>query len=501
MWSEDGSELRDDYGRAFGGPPWILGHRGTPREVPENTLAGMRRAFELGLDGFEYDLRACATGEAVLIHDARLERTTDAEGPVIARTLPELFGIDAGSWFSRKYRGEPLPLFDEVLEIAGDDARGWPLHMIEIKERGLARGVATKLRTLAPQLDVRVASFLRDVVLEVRDLGLPGMLLAERATEDDRVFVRDEHLTAYSTGPGGWRGEVGRRDFSSCERWSWAVDDPRDLLEACRLPLAGFNTNEPYRALATRALVRLAPDDDGPYPVQPPWLPIEPEALDADVRARGEWYGSWRMSAHVRNPFPFAVEAACGAFFRSGAFEVGGLPRTVALEPGEEREIPFELTGGARSPGGDPLFAAHFRWPASFARAAGGLLLDAPMPRVRRIHVDAIAQRLPLLVERPGDASASMTVRRAGNLLFVAIENPGGLEQAHTIVHLDGETVRGGRGLRLELPADFDVRSTGTPFSCGIEGRRGGEPVVRRWAGGLPEGLGHGAPGALLAGD
>lgn len=490
------------HGEHVAGPPWILGHRGTPKEAPENTLAGLRRAVDIGLDGFEYDLRACATGEAVLIHDERLDRTTDGEGLVAERTLPELFAVDAGAWFARRYTGEPLPVFEEALEIAGDPEHGWPQHMIELKEEGLVSGVARKLREHALGPEVRIASFLRDVVLEARDTGLPSMLLATRASEEDRRFVRDERVQAYGVGPGGWRTEAGREDWSSCERWGWSVDDPEDLLEACRLPLHGFNTNEPYRAMATRALVRLAPEDRGAYPVHAPELYVEPEELHRGVRLRGEWYGTWTTACSVRNPFPFAVEVRCGVFVLAGAFEIEGLPAAFDLAPGEERAVPFRLTGGSRAPGGDPLFAALFSWSVATGgdvlRPGGKLLLDAPLRRRRVVSADPVARRLPLLAERPDDPPATMSLRRRGRELIVAIENAGGIEDAHALVLLDGELRRGGRGLRLALPGDFDLRGGGVPFSCGIEGVRHGERRVRRWAGGIPEGFAHGSPGLLV---
>ncbi|MDA1266379.1 MAG: glycerophosphodiester phosphodiesterase family protein, partial [Planctomycetota bacterium] len=269
----EGLEDAGAHGEQFPGPPWILGHRGAPREAPENTLSSLRRAIDIGLDGFEYDLRGCASGEAVLLHDATLERTTDGEGPLAERTLPELFRLDAGGWFSRQYAGEPLAVFEEALEIAGDE-RGWPRHMIELKEPGLVDRVAERLAAMAPGLVIHVASFDRSVVLAAREVGLPTMLLAVRAEEDDRRFIRDERIDAHGVGPGGWRTEAGGQEWL-CERWCWSVDRPEDLLDACRRPLAGFNTNEPFRALATRALVALAPDDDGLYPVQVPELFVE----------------------------------------------------------------------------------------------------------------------------------------------------------------------------------------------------------------------------------
>lgn len=493
-----------DYGGEFSAPPWILGHRGTPHEAPENTLSGLRRAVDLGLDGFEYDLRACGSGEAILIHDARLERTTDGTGALAAMDLPELFRIDAGAWFSRRYAGEPLPAFDEALDIAGNPQRGFPLHMIELKERGLVTQVASKLAELRPGPDVRIASFLPDVVLEARDAGLPSMLLAVRATEEDRRFVRDERLTSIGVGPGGWRNPAGALDWSFTERWGWSVDSPDDLLEACRLPLVGFNTNEPYRALATRALVQLSPEDcaiGGEYPVKPPTLVIEPESLEREVSSRGEWFGAWASRAEVRNPFPFPVQVRCGIFVRNGVFEIGGLPRVIELEPGEARDVPFELSGGSRSPGGDPLFAALYQWKVglggSTIRPGGRLLLDAPICRERQVVADGMVRRLSMVRERPEDPPASMTLRRERGQLVVAIESPGDLEDAHTIVQLDGEIARGGRGLRLRLPEGFDQSPAGLAFSCGIEGQRMGEAGLRRWAGGVPEGLRHGLPGRV----
>lgn len=488
------------HGEDVAGPPWILGHRGTPREAPENTLAGLRRAADVGLDGFEYDLRACATGEVVLLHDETLDRTTDGEGRLADHTLPELFRLDAGSWFGRRFTGEPLPVLDEALESAGD-ASGWPWHMIELKEPGLVEQVAAKLADLAPGPRVRVASFRRDVVLRARDAGLPCMLLALRAEEEDRRFVRDERVDAMGLGPGGWRAPAGREDWP-CERWGWSIDAPEDLLDACRAPLFGFNTNEPYRAMATRALVRLAPDDRGPYPVQVPELLVEPERLEEEVRGRGEWYGAWTVAAEVRNPFPFPVEARCGGFFPSGAFDVEGLPAAFDLDVGEARTVRFQLTGGARLPGPDPLFAALYSWSSSTGRGelrpGGRLLLDAPLVRRRVTSADPVTRRLDLLRERPDDPPASVGLQRRGGDLLLSLENPGDLEEAHVIAHLDGELVRGGRGLRLFLPRGFDLRGGGVPFSAGIEGRVGGLHRVRRWAGGLPEGLQHGAPGLLL---
>ncbi len=488
-----------EHGEAVPGPPWILGHRGAPRETPENTLVALRRAIELGCDGFEYDLHACASGEAVLIHDATLERTTDHEGPVASLTLPELAGVDAGGWFHKRFAGEPLPLLAEALELDGPRAGERPMHMIEAKDPAVVRAVARRRVELGRDLSVRLASFDRGACLEARDLGLPAMLLAVEASEDGRRFVRDERLAAYGVGPGGWRTPAGRAEWG-CEVWGWSVDDPEDLLEACRRPFFGLNTNEPLRALATRALVHLAPEDEGRYPVQAPELEVEPDPVSGG--AHGAWSGRWSPVAGVRNPFSFDVEVAVAPLVRGGAFEVEGLPVALRLAPGEAADLPFRIAGGSWSPGDDPRLIARFAWKRGPGRPAGHLVLDAPLARIRGVNLGREAIRLPMLREHPGEREASVTVRRRGAELLCRVEDPGGLDDARALVRLGRHTRRGGRGVRIRLPEDFDRRVEGVPFSCGFDAwpREGGARVrrVRRWAGGIPGGIANGAPGRLF---
>ncbi|MEM7310156.1 MAG: glycerophosphodiester phosphodiesterase family protein [Planctomycetota bacterium] len=487
------------HGEGVPGPPWILGHRGAPRYAPENTLVSLRRALELGLDGFEYDLHACASGEAVLLHDDTLDRTTDHTGLVSELTLPELAGVDAGAWFRKGFRGEPLPLLEEALDLPPDDpTRGPPLHMIEVKEPDLVTTVARRVEELGDGLGVRLASFDRRACLVARDLGLQAMLLAVSPSEDDRRFVRDERLAAYSVGPGGWAAweRTGGSVEWPCERWGWSLDDPDELLWAARAPLFGWNTNEPERALAARALAWLAPDDGGRWPVRLPGLEVEPDPRGDGVH--GAWSGRWTPTAAIRNPFPFAVEAACDLLVRGGAFEVEGLPTRLALAPGEEAALGFAVSGGSWSPGDDPRLLVRYAWGAGPGRRAGALVLDATLERRRTVRLAADARRLAMLCEGPGDPQASLVLRRRRGELLVRVENPGGLDEVRTLVRLGGEVRRGGHGARIPLPEGFDEAREGVPFSCGFEGRdRAGGRRLRRWAGGLPAELGSGAPGRL----
>lgn len=95
-------------------PRWIA-HRGAGRLAPENTLAAFARGHEYGYRMFECDVRLSADGKAFLLHDDRLERTTDGAGEALEHTWAELARLDAGAWHSLRYAGEPLPLLTEVL--------------------------------------------------------------------------------------------------------------------------------------------------------------------------------------------------------------------------------------------------------------------------------------------------------------------------------------------------------------------------------------------------
>jgi glycerophosphoryl diester phosphodiesterase len=99
--------------------PMIFAHRGASAHAPENTLAAFELAHKQGAQGIELDAKLSADGQVVVIHDARLERTTDGHGRVARQTFPALRELDAGSFFSEKFQGERIPILGEVFEAVG----------------------------------------------------------------------------------------------------------------------------------------------------------------------------------------------------------------------------------------------------------------------------------------------------------------------------------------------------------------------------------------------
>ena len=79
--------------------PVVIAHRGGARLRPENTLEAFEHALTLGVDALECDVHLSRDGDAVVIHDPTLDRTTDARGPVRAWTAADLASVDAGYRF------------------------------------------------------------------------------------------------------------------------------------------------------------------------------------------------------------------------------------------------------------------------------------------------------------------------------------------------------------------------------------------------------------------
>lgn len=113
----------------------IIGHRGARGHAPENTLAGLNRGIALGAQMLEFDVQRCGT-ELVLLHDPRLERTTNGHGRLADLDFAAVRRLDAG-------HGERIPTLDEALDCVAGRV---PVN-IEIKSAdGTGRMIANTLR-------------------------------------------------------------------------------------------------------------------------------------------------------------------------------------------------------------------------------------------------------------------------------------------------------------------------------------------------------------------
>jgi glycerophosphoryl diester phosphodiesterase len=100
-------------------PPVVLveAHRGYSQVAPENTVASINAAAA-SADLVEFDVRITSDGELVLMHDGTVNRTTDGSGSTSSLTLAQIQLLDAGSWFSPAFVGEPVPTMIEAINAS-----------------------------------------------------------------------------------------------------------------------------------------------------------------------------------------------------------------------------------------------------------------------------------------------------------------------------------------------------------------------------------------------
>jgi len=127
--------------------PLAIGHRGAAAFLPENTLPSFRLAFEkFKADMIEFDVHLTRDGIPVIIHDARLERTTNGRGYVAHHRYGELRKLDAGYRFDpdqsgcypQRGRGIYIPALDDVFQTFPD--RGLAVE-IKVKSAELVHAV------------------------------------------------------------------------------------------------------------------------------------------------------------------------------------------------------------------------------------------------------------------------------------------------------------------------------------------------------------------------
>ena len=153
--------------------PLLLGHRGARacRHIPENTLASFELCLEQGCDGFEFDVRRSADGQAVVCHD------------------PTVGGIEIEN---AEAKNLSLPGLEDVLRQFAHRA----FLDIELKIAGLEAQTLSELRKHPPQKGYVVSSFLPEVLGAIRHLdpAIPLGFLCETR----------RHLAGWRDNPAEW---------------------------------------------------------------------------------------------------------------------------------------------------------------------------------------------------------------------------------------------------------------------------------------------------------
>ena len=168
--------------------PWIYGHRGTRRGAPENSLPAIELAIAQGAEGIELDVRLCASGEVVVLHDPDLMRVAKLPLRAAEASYQALAACDLGD-------GARIPLLDDVLSLVStkqlllnvelkDDVPDAAALVAAVLERVRARPASERARLMFSSFDPAICGALCDAApelpvaflcTEVLSQGPPGM--------------------------------------------------------------------------------------------------------------------------------------------------------------------------------------------------------------------------------------------------------------------------------------------------------------------------------------
>ncbi|OGY64736.1 MAG: hypothetical protein A3I24_02480 [Candidatus Harrisonbacteria bacterium RIFCSPLOWO2_02_FULL_41_13b] len=219
----------------------VIGHRGASGYVLENSLESFKKAIKMGVDEVEFDIRRTKDGKAIVMHDAKLNRTTNGRGVIKKLTLKEI----------RRFRmenGEIIPTLEEVLLVLKNKIG----CTIEVKDYGLEKEIVRLIKKLKVKNWVIVGSFKKTVIKKVKKL----MPEARTQLIADRVFsVRHFIKKSLSLG-----ASIIALDYKKISKkfidvahknnlkvYVWTVNDRKIANKMRRLGVDGMEGNYPDR--------------------------------------------------------------------------------------------------------------------------------------------------------------------------------------------------------------------------------------------------------------
>ncbi|WP_202081015.1 glycerophosphodiester phosphodiesterase [Caldalkalibacillus salinus] len=231
----------------------VIAHRGSSQLAPENTLPAISRAIRDGADAVEIDVQLTKDHECIVFHDEWLNRTTNGKGFICDTPYGHIRTLDAGSWFSKRFRETRVPSLDQVLSLVS--RHPVELH-IELKNnlivyKGLEEKVIDLVQQYQMEDQVVISSFRRESLEKCLALA-PNIRRGYLCWSTTRpLFAHYEwrHLQLYSVHP-----HVSLMDTSLMRLqrlgyriFPYPVDRKRFLRQCITLGVDGLFTNSPKK--------------------------------------------------------------------------------------------------------------------------------------------------------------------------------------------------------------------------------------------------------------
>ena len=228
--------------------PLLIAHRGASAVAPEGTCAAIRAAARSGAGMVELDLQMTRDGRLVVLHDERLNRTTNGSGRLADWRYAALARLDAGSWFHPRFQRERILLLSQALRAVPTPMQINVELKRSLRRRAWRRPLMRLMRGKRFLPRVLLSSFEPTLLTPLRSSGVRLALICRR--EADRSLALAIRLGCWAWHP--FHALVTPRRVALAHAaglrvHAWTVDDVERARRLIRLGVDGVFTNDPAR--------------------------------------------------------------------------------------------------------------------------------------------------------------------------------------------------------------------------------------------------------------
>ena len=236
----------------------IWAHRGAAGYAPENTMEAYILAHQQGADGIELDVQLSKDGEIVVIHDEKVDRTSNGKGLVRDYTLRQLRGFNYNRTRPEHFQAGISTLEEVLLYIR--DKTGMTVN-IELKTGvffypGIEKKTVELVRALGMEERVIYSSFNHYSIMKVRETAPKaevGLLYSEGFIDVPGYAAK---LGVNALHP-SWRCLQYPDYLEDCRRYNldlnvWTINNEALMMQMCQAGVHAIITNYPDKALRVR---------------------------------------------------------------------------------------------------------------------------------------------------------------------------------------------------------------------------------------------------------
>ena len=233
--------------------PSIIAHRGAKSIAPENTLSAFAAAINMGVDFIELDVRKSLDDSLMVMHDSTVDRTTNFSGGLNTFTYTQLKNMDAGSYFSNEFIGEPIPSLYEILNYA----KGKTKICIELKDPNIETQTVNMIQQLNLVHDVVLFSFDLNQLQLIKSINasIEVCYLQHQISLsdiDDLININGEYV-----GSGGEPAisSILYANYFGVDFWNWTINSSEKMKFIMTQGMNGIITDYPQDAICLKTLL------------------------------------------------------------------------------------------------------------------------------------------------------------------------------------------------------------------------------------------------------